>query len=868
MNSYRLKGMLQNAVAYDRETDLIQPGLIAPPPVLGSAAEYVGDHTFVLASNGQRYCSVCGVPDEFNISLHCFRGVLLDNEQALAMFQRILDNQEAVLCGANIAYDVLVDAVELAKRGVDVMPKVFRMYDPEGTVVHGDCDGRVFEIQLAEPLHAIAQGHLGKHALSREPIINKATGRHGRYSLDAVTFEVTGREDAKLNDRFRMSYAMFKGVPLDQLPFEARKYPVDDAINTLEDALGQAGHLPSVNTHDWQPTTAPPYQLRCTHCGVAVGPDAPQSCMRVAPRRNLHALSLQAYFAWASHLGSAWGLHVPQDAVDRLEKKVDDARAASIEPFVAAGIIRADGTENQSVLKRLVAVAYGSRDLCPQCNGEGKVDNITPSGKKSRINCKACDGTALALAPEVPRSDGGGVGKARDVLCESGDELLMEYGEQPSKKIKSTYIPLLRRGRACNVCGKTGAATRTGKAHEDWCTAPNGEAGYRPIPLIIRTDPLKETLRAAIEDGLHSMPRHGGVRECFQARPGYVYSSEDYTAGELVTLADACYRIVGWSRLGEALNNGLDAHLAIAGQICGKPYEVMAAAKKAKEPWLDLLRQIGKKTNFGFGGGMGELEFVLKPCRADPDSFTACPHGPTTRLIKGKEVRGFNGARPCIMMDGEDYCGRPGDKVLVYNDKPTGSPVCIRCLRAGKRAREAFFAQWAEVKELHKHTKRLTKDVGPSGTPEIEYPDLITRGGLGFCDGANGYFQMRLAKAAKAAFCQIQRECVDHTWRVRSSEMMASKYADGPSPLLGSRAILLFHDEVVSEHPESIASDAAKRQSEILVEALRFACPPMYKAVRADPTLMRTLAKGAEPVWENGVVGGKLLVWEPPQEHA
>lgn len=340
---------------------------------------------------------------------------------------------------------------------------------------------------------------------------------------------------------------------------------------------------------------------------------------------------------------------------------------------------------------------------------------------------------------------------------------------------------------------------------------------------------------------------------------GWVFSSEDYAAGELVTLGDACLRVVGHSRLADALNGGLDPHLALAGTFCNKDYPVMEAAKKAKEKWLDPLRQVAKKSNFGFGGGMAELEFVLKPCRADPESFTPCVNGPSIR----NGVRGFNGTRPCIMMNGEDYCGRPGDKILMYNDKPTGSPVCARCLAAGKRAREMWFAQWPEMKELFKHVKKQINTTGPSGSPEIDYPDLITRGGLGFCDGANGYFQMRLAKAAKAAFCQVQRECLDRTWRVRSSEMMDSKYADGPSPLVGSRAILLFHDEIVAEHPISVASDAAIRVSEVMVETLRFACPTMYKACKAEPTLMRRLFKGAEPVWKDGIAGGTLLVWEP-----
>lgn len=337
---------------------------------------------------------------------------------------------------------------------------------------------------------------------------------------------------------------------------------------------------------------------------------------------------------------------------------------------------------------------------------------------------------------------------------------------------------------------------------------------------------------------------------------GYVFSSEDYAAGELVTLADACLRTVGWSKLADALNAGLDPHLALAGTFCSKTYEQMAAAKKAKEPWLDPQRQVAKKSNFGFGGGMGELQFVLGPCRSDPASFTPCPDGPSTR----DGVRGFNGTRPCIMMDGEAYCGRHGEKILEYNDKPTGSPVCKRCLAAGKRAREMWFTQWPEMRPFFGLVKEQIKEVGPSGTPEIDYPELITRGGLGFCDGANGYFQMSLAKAAKAAFCQVQRECVVRGTRVRSSEMMSSKYDGAESPLYGSRAILLFHDEIVAEHPESVASDAAIRVSEVMVEALRWKCPRMYKACKAEPTLLRRLYKGGEPIWG---ADGRLQIWEP-----
>ena len=1148
MKNKRLDSMLLTAVSLDLESDLIQPGLLAPPMVLGSSAQW---------------------HPELSFEAPYIHGSLLTKDQVRRAFEYILNGPSVVLCGANIAYDLLVLAVDFAKRGIDIMDRIFAMYDPENEIVRGDCDGRVFEIQLAEPLHAIAQGHVGKHALSGETIVNKQTGRPGRYSLDAVTFEVLGREDAKANDRFRMSYAQFHDVPFDQLPFEARQYPIDDAKNTHEAALAQAGHLPSVNLHNW-------VNGACIHCGVQLTVDAPQACMRKQRRRNLNGLARQAYYAWAAHLGSAWGFHVPQDEVDKLEKRVDDAREAASAPFKAAGIVRDNGSVNEGVLKHLTAIAYGARDLCPTCNGTGKVPSEKTEGR-TKVNCKACDGCALMLPPTVPRTPSGEIGCSRDALCESGDELLMDFGEQPSRKIKTTYIPLLRRGRACNVCGATGVKTKYKPAHEDWCTAQEGEAGYREVPITPRVDPLKETERAAVEDGLHGIPRKGGVRECFQSRPGRVFSSEDWTAGELVTLAWNCLKLTGRSVLADALNAQHDVHLALAGTLCGKSYDVMLAAKNAKEQWADDLRQVAKKANFGFGGGMGELEFITKPCRADPDLFTPCPGGPSER----GGVRGFNGVRPCISMDHESYCGRPGEKVTEYNDKPC-SPVCIRCLQAGKRAREAWFTQWPEMREYFRVVKRNVSTPGPSGTPEVTYSDGMVRGGLGFCvsgamdvhtrdglvkardlagktvdtlseggvyrpakwdsfgaqeiyevefdngdiiettaehrwkvlrvngspewvptvqlkgrnvpmqhldpalrslddtqykagvrhglifgdgwidssrpdksmirqycdsmhlvwdyfpaearlhhsnkyvegtafaghfpaalkttipavadngrsytfgflagylaadgtidakgnaalhsakrgdlvvvrrlaaelgipttriymtrelnpwngeraplyrlafskagldprlvlknkhrefvaaavksnrktrvkvaavrstgrfeevfccvepethtwvvgpgyltgncDAANGYFQRHLAKAAKAAFCQVQRECVVKGTRVQSSEMMKSKFDGFESPLYGSRAIVLFHDEIIAEHPESVASEAATRISEVMVETLRFACPELAPAVKAEPCLMRKLFKGAKAVY--GKDGG-LIPWQPEGE--
>lgn len=822
MNIERLATLPQHAVSLDLETAMIQPGLPTPPLVLGSMAE---------VRDGK------------------IQGKILSEDDAKKIFLAILRDPRFTLIVFNGTFDINVLTVEFLRVGLDLFPEIFAMFDPDRSIVRGECNGRVFDPMLAEQLHAIAQGHLGRKARGG-PL------KDSRYSLENTHLEVTGNDNAKANDRFRTSYWQFKGVPIYQLPFEARTYPVDDAVNTLHDALAQAGHMPSCGwMHDWQNING---RVGCKACGQFLSPESSDDCRAIRPRRNLHDLSRQVYFAYAASLGGIWGFKIDHEAVNTLEKKLLDQREANAAPFIAAGIIREDGTENQAVLKKLVAQAYGSRLVCPVCKGEGKVPSEKTQGR-TKINCKACDGTALELTALVPRSDGGGVAKHHDALQESADELLVSYGAQPSKKILSTYIPLMRKARACNYCGEPGAGDYK---HKGGC--PGDEAGFREVPLLPKPRYLVETGRCAYADGLHGLPRKGGVRECFIARPGYVYSSSDYTAGELVTLAQTCITLVGYSKLAEALNAGLDAHLALAGTMTGRDYAAMIALKKAGDKGASDSRQAAKAANFGFPGGMAELTFTIRK-RSEDGLFTPCANGPS----KHDGVSGFDGLRTCILMAGASYCGLDqwgnNIKVIEYNGTAT-SPVCSACLAASKRLREFWFQQWPEMNPKDGYfskVKQIVKTNGPSGLAEVVHlRSKRVRGGVDFTSGANGFFQGMLADAAKNAYCQIARECFDNTCKVVSSQHMQSKYDGLPSPLFGSRPIMLAHDETIAEHPEDLAHDASHRVSEIMVEALRFMCPDLSKAVKADPALMRKWYKGVEPVYVNG----RLVPWEPKKK--
>ena len=78
------------------------------------------------------------------------------------------------------------------------------------------------------------------------------------------------------------------------------------------------------------------------------------------------------------------------------------------------------------------------------------------------------------------------------------------------------------------------------------------------------------------------------------ARPGMAFVSADYPSLEAFTWAQCCVTWLGQSKLAEALNGGLDPHLAVAATIRGMSYEAARAAHKAGDQELKDLRQFAK----------------------------------------------------------------------------------------------------------------------------------------------------------------------------------------------------------------------------------------------------------------------------------
>lgn len=855
---------------------------------------------------------------------------LLYPEDVAAEFLRALEDPQVILVGANLAFDLPVIVRYYAEQGRDVFPQVFAALE----------EGRVYDLQLAEALNAIAQGHLGIDPRTGRPLVNPETGRRGMYSLSMCVSLCLGRDDAKENDEFRERYGEFHNVPHEQWPEKARQYPRDDAQNTHEVALAQTGHLPkTTDRHQWREDGT------CGECGATT---FGESCVTTARHRNLCNLREQVYAAFALALGASWGFRVDQSKVDAIEDYARKRHSASIGPFLEAGIVRQDGTENRSVLKAKIARAYGSTKECGVCGGRGRI----PAPNQRRRTCpscrgrcvpkkhgakilpptvlhcpacsstgkvpdpghlvgccgegdeKTCDGTGLELAASAPRSESGEIAYGGDALHESGDDLLMAYGDYgEDKKWLTAYVPYLRLARI-PVAGHTPECVARRSKKGQRRPPCDCEGPYRSIPLTLHPDPVKETARVSYKGYIQQFPRWAGFkekdretgqytgryipsfRECIVPDPGWFYSSEDFKAGELVTHAESCHILCGFSDLGDVLlsvdKNGepMDPHSDLAAFCLGISYEEFTARKKEKK-FADC-RQAQKPQNFGKPTGMGSPKMVIQQRMQGED--TPHPTGPS--MVddgNGNLVPGYKGMRYCILMGGDGPCGGPGKTVMWWKDRPV-KPMCRECLERCDELGEVWKRKWRENKKYARHVSNcvergqvITWDLlrrwpwlqewyaeGTQLAPgEImsHYTGRI-RGGLTFTECSNSYFQSLLADITKAAYCQVTRECYDRAYRVPSmlfDNSIPSRYAGGQSPLFGSRAPGFFHDEIFAAHPGDTASDAPWRISEVMRDWMRNVCRRHADAAIVEPALMSCWNKAAVKV----IHGGKLVPWEP-----
>lgn len=336
---------------------------------------------------------------------------------------------------------------------------------------------------------------------------------------------------------------------------------------------------------------------------------------------------------------------------------------------------------------------------------------------------------------------------------------LAEMGE--FYKIKTTYIPIFKQG---NIL------------HPHW-------------------NPLVASGRVSVANpNLNNMPREHGVRECFKARPGYVYVTADYSQAELCSLSQICTDLFGYSKMGEAIKNNQDLHLLLASQILNITYkEAEDRHKVAKSrdkktateeelAWDKIIldaRQMAKAANFGYPGGLG------------PDKFVAYAW--------------------------TSY------KVKLTRDKAID-------------LKQIWLETYPEITEFFAYVanKLGRKNWGERETSKfdvIQHRSGRIRGKVGFCDGLNTFFQGLTADGAKYAKNLISYEM----------------YCNPKSPLYGSRIVAFIYDEILMECPEEKAHEAAMELTRLMLVGMQLFLPDIPSKVEVE--MMRRWIKAAKAVY-------------------
>lgn len=401
-----------------------------------------------------------------------------------------------------------------------------------------------------------------------------------------------------------------------------------------------------------------------------------------------------------------------------------------------------------------------------------------PNGTKDTKKLGELVSAAYGGTPPIAPT--GKVATDRDTLLESGDPVLVALGKSGrNDKLRSTYLPMLERGLEVPWNPSFNVLVATGRVSSD----------------------------------AQQFPQNGGIRECFEPRPGFVFCSVDYGGLELRTMSQRAIWTVGFSRMAEALNSGKDVHTLAAASFLRVPYQELLPKVKAKEKEATSYRALAKVFNFGKGGGLG----------AGGMAFNA---------------REKDGVRFCLLLGRAEKCGT---RTLDVFAKGKSKKVCAVCVQVAKELGDAWLKAWPEQAELFAEAARLTNG---DNEVAVEVPgSRRIRGACRYTQWLNTPFQGLGGDLAK-----------DATWRV-AREM----YVDRSSPLYGSRLVLMVHDELIAELPEARAPEAAERMAHLMREAAREWLPDLGPSIEAEPAISRTLSKSMATVRD---AAGRLQLWE------
>jgi hypothetical protein len=457
-----------------------------------------------------------------------------------------------VVAGLNIAYDMAVCAAQWP----DLIPAIFKAYEED----------RVVDVGLAMQLIDIAHGKLK---------VMQAKFGYSLVGLERRLLRKDRRNTKEGPDIWRMRYRELDYVPPQEWPRDATVYACEDAVGARD-----------IYNFLW---------------------DSPD-------RQYLQDLPAQSRAAFVLQLMMCWGVMVDADKVGKLEmfakEKYHELSLELIQDKNDKLVRGFDTIKRNLIWTKDVAAA--KRRMVEVCKEHGLPLKLTDTGFKKYI--KALEESGKQMTGENPPEQ---VLSAEDMLAyasvdedacrRTGDEALMAFSLRSQMHtviythvldlfkgvdtpIQPRYTTLVDTGRT--ACSKT----RTEDGKKKGFSPTNGFQFQNPKRQYDWIPPGKKKAEPLFPPGI-------GIRECFVARPGTIYADNDFNGLELCTGAQACIDLVGYSKLGEALNAGTDPHLDFGATLMGISYRDALARKHEKE--VRYHRQLAKIANFGLPGGLG-----------------------------------------------------------------------------------------------------------------------------------------------------------------------------------------------------------------------------------------------------------------------
>lgn len=566
-----------------------------------------------------------------------------------------------------------------------------------------------------------------------------------RYNLSDIHERYTGAPLEK--DQFRLTYGQHRHKPLAAWPEGAIQYPKNDTA-----------------------------ALRTVHRLQQQKP------RRVPFEQYIVNEPAQSRAQFAFHLVACWGFATDGAEVRRFMRQIEAEQEIRREYLIGAGLVRPTGQRKKKEALALMREVMGARctltkkgtDLYRAWWGQMQSAKMAITlEERAHVKRKLIEAGYISLAGDVCIASGNNDLKAYALYGQHQNLYSKVRALDCDAPIQTSFEPLLETGRVSSFASKI---------------IPNSAA-------------------------ILNLPRKPGMRECFVPRNWQleiplehrrVLLAADYGMAELVSLAQVCYTMFGYSALRDVLNAGRDPHLELASDLAKVTYDEALALYNAGDERIDQLRTLGKSLGFGFMGGLGPESFV---------SFASKVYGVT--LAEKFE-----------------------DAVAIAKDYKY----------------RIYYGRYPEIKAYHQRIGEMC-EMGGGVTSIRQFLSNRLRGYVKYTVAANGFVQALTADAFKAALWEVQKRCY------LGERLSFGHYR--PTALTGARVVAPVHDEMVLDILELMGHDGALELQKVMVDEYQKYTPDVRIGV--EFAMMRRWRKKAKPVYNEA---GRLIPFEPAMKLA